>query len=215
MSNNINAQSFLASLNPVAVSELSNYFKSQLLESVTKTLGAATVVVTDTPANTDVASEVVGDPAPVAKRGRPRGSKSEKGKKVVKVPGKRGRPRKDKAEVSASDKAPRPTTKDGRSGSQFIRDYDAKRRGENGEFLAKGPEVVAACAKAGLEIAPPQVYSVRKAVLQAEKVAAATAKKAAKKAAKKTNKKAEKPTAKKAPKAEKVEEPVETDNTAQ
>jgi hypothetical protein len=121
--------------------------------------------------------------APAKHPGRPRKTETDKEDAPKRKPGRPvGSGKKDKVETVEASK--RPTTKDGRSGSQFIRDYDAKRRGPDGEFLAKGPEVVEACAKAGLEIALPQVYNVRQAVVRKEEEAAMAAKKAAKKAAK-------------------------------
>lgn len=72
----------------------------------------------------------------------------------------------------------RKLSKDGLNGSQFIREFDKKHPGK------KGPEVVEAGKKAGLTIALPQVYNVRRA----EKLKAGKGKKPGKKAAKKASK---------------------------
>ncbi len=150
--------------------------------------------------------------APAKRPGRPRKTETDKEDAPKRKPGRPAGSGK-KAKVETAEASKRPTTKDGRSGSQFIRDYDAKRRGPDGEFLAKGPEVVEACAKAGLEIALPQVYNVRQAVVRKEEEAAMAAKKAAKKAAKGDKKapKADKPVKVKAAKADEpaVDEPAD------
>lgn len=189
-SNNINAATVLNSLSSESVIALENHYRSQILSTLTATLGAPT----GSPAIVDDNKVVVEAPA---KRGRPAGSKNKKADEAE-APVKRGPGRpagsknKEKAEVGPSGRAkaakaaagptPRAKAKDGRSASQVVRDFDEKYNAKH-EEEAQASLVVAHCEKLGLEIAPSLVYNVRQNVKKAAAEAAKASKKA-KKAAK-------------------------------
>ena len=202
-SKNINAAAILDTLSPASVSALEAHFRADILSTLTATLGSPTAIAAAIDSD-DVAPVKRGPGRPrknpevtveaPAKRGpgRPAGSKN-------KVAGKRGRPagskNKPKADLGPSGRAkaakvakaeptPRAKAKDGRTASQVCRDFDAKYTAKHGDE-APAAEVVAACAKLGLEIAPSLVYNVRQNVKKAAAAAAAASKKATKKTAKK------------------------------
>lgn len=109
-----------------------------------------------------------------------------------------GRPRKTTEEsAEKKERKPRATTKDGRTASQVVRDFDEKYFEKHGE-LSPAADVIAACEKLGLTVAPALVYNVRQNVKKAEEAAAAAAE-AEKKAKARAKAKAEKAKAEKAP----------------
>lgn len=101
-----------------------------------------------------------------------------------------GRPRKTEESAEKKERKPRATTKDGRTASQVVRDFDEKYFEKHGE-LSPAADVIAACEKLGLTVAPALVYNVRQNVKKAEEAAAAAAE-AEKKAKARAKAKAEK-----------------------
>jgi hypothetical protein len=197
---NINAAEVLETLHPKTVKALEGLFFNKFVAAMSSTISAPAAVVADATDTTEQPTKRgPGRPAgsksktvetPVKRGpGRPAGSKN-KAKDDDGDIGPSGRAKKAKATaaVKPSKAGKRVLTKDGRTASQVIRDYDD----ENPE--AKATEVVDHCHSLGLKkVVPANVYNVRQNVKK-EAVAAAearAAKKAAKaKATKKTGKKA-------------------------
>jgi hypothetical protein len=215
--NNINASSVLETLHPATVKALEGLYFQKFVSAMSSTIGVTPVVSEPGSETNDIAQ-------PVKRQGRPKGSKN----KVVETPVKKGpgRPagsknkakddeevetKKAKKDLGPSGRAKatasatvgkRVLTKDGRTASQVIRDYDD----ENPE--AKANDVVEHCHSLGLKnVVPANVYNVRQNLKKAAEAAAeakaarkaakeakaAEAEKAAKKAAKeKASKKAKK-----------------------
>ena len=232
MTTNTNATAILNTLSADSQNALAMHFRSQIFSVLASTLGGAPV---SAPAATDTTTE--SDAPAKRKPGRPRKDPSAvveapAKKTVVKKPAKktddseapkrgRGRPLMSEAEkaakkaekakavtVKASSKeataSRRALSKDGRTASQVIRDFDEKY-----EEVQPAADVVAHCAKLGLEVAPALVYNVRQNVKKAAAAAEAEAKKAAKKAEKMAAKAAAEKSAKKEEKAKpaKAEKP--------
>ena len=210
--NNINASSVLETLHPATVKALEGLYFQKFVSAMSSTIGGSPTISEPGSETNDIAQ-------PVKRQGRPKGSKN----KVVETPVKKGpgRPKakddeevetkKAKKDLGLSGRAKatavatvgkRVLTKDGRTASQVIRDYDD----ENPE--AKANDVVEHCHSLGLKnVVPANVYNVRQNLKKAAEAAAeakaarkaakeakaAEAEKAAKKAAKeKASKKAKK-----------------------
>jgi len=196
-SKNINAAAVLETLSPASVTALEAHFRSEILSALTATLGSPTAIAASIDSD-DVAPVKRGPGRPrknpevtveaPAKRGpgRPAGSKNKAKRGPGRPAGSKNKPKADlgpsgRAKAAKAEPTPRAKAKDGRTASQVCRDFDAKYTAKHGAD-APAAEVVAHCAKHGLEIAPSLVYNVRQNVKKAAE--AAKASKKAKKTAK-------------------------------
>ena len=185
---NINAANVLETLHPATVKALEGLYFQKFVAAMSSTISAPAAAAAVSANDTE---------QPVKRQGRPKGSKNKAKDDSDSDIGPSGRAKKAKAAATAkpAKAGKRVTTKDGRTASQVIRDYDE----ENPE--AKATEVVAHCHALGLKnVVPANIYNVRqnlKKAAEAEAEAKAAKKAAKAKAAAKTGKKASKKASKK------------------
>jgi hypothetical protein len=193
------AQNFLGAVAPSTQLALKNHFLVEGLESIFKKEIAQQLMsslgeTTEVPMGDPDTSTTIN--APAKKRGRPAGSNNKNTK--------------DKPATDKTPKAPkgkkvkkaltRQRTEDGLTASELIRRYDSKHTTDDGS-LPPAANVVAHCAKQGIEIQPSLVHNVRQGVAKKAAAAEAEAKKAER--AKAKIKVAKKPAASKAAKTSK------------